>query len=50
MSKTRTVNHFFDKQLYIINLLLKSGLTIVIFFVDDKNLQKFSLKGEVMFV
>ena len=31
----------------MINLLLKSGLTVVIFFTDEKNLQRFGLTGEL---
>ena len=39
-----------DSYISITNLLLKSMLTVVIFFIDERNLQKLGLTGELISV
>ena len=36
--------------MYMLNLLLKSGLSVAIFFIDEKKMQKFGLTGEFISV
>ena len=37
-----------NNYVYMINLLFESGITVVIFFIDERNLKKFGLTAELI--